>query len=187
MQRRVETEEYEEIGRGNADTRIVTRKFMEDSLSSTDVSEQLVALSRETLRENKRVVSFTEELRSWQFSKTEVGFMRIRISDYEQMRDRIDALEAEALRRPALPAPRDDSLELAELQEELTFKNDLLSSREKEIAELRSQLQKTRLEGSLYDKGPAPDSLKERLADYRKKFYAERKRVDGLERDKQAL
>jgi len=40
-----------------------------------------------------------EELKSFSFSKIEVGYMRIKITDYEKMKDRIDELEKELLLR----------------------------------------------------------------------------------------
>lgn len=60
--------------------------------------------------------------------------MKIKITDYEKMKDRIEELENELLlKSKALPAPNDSSFELNEIQDELNYKNDLLSNRDKEI------------------------------------------------------
>lgn len=57
-----------------------------------------------------------EELRTFNFSKLEVGFMKIKITDYEKMKDRIEELENELLlKSKALPAPNDSSFDLNEL------------------------------------------------------------------------
>ena len=82
-----------------------------------------------------------EEIRNFSFSKLEIGYMRIKITDYEKMKDRIEELENELLlKTKALPAHNESSFELNELQDELNYKNDLISNRDKEIQELKSQL-----------------------------------------------
>ena len=82
-----------------------------------------------------------EELKNFNFSKLEIGFMKIKITDYEKMKDRIDELENELLlKSKALPTQKDSSFELNELQDELNYKNDLLANRDKEISELKTQL-----------------------------------------------
>jgi inorganic pyrophosphatase/exopolyphosphatase len=54
-------------------------------------------LTKETQRETRKVASFLEELKNFSFSKVEVGYIRIKISDYEKMKDRIEELEKEIL------------------------------------------------------------------------------------------
>lgn len=114
MQRKIE-EEFEYITKGNTE-KYVSKKFLEDSIASTEVSEQIVALNTETVKENRRVVSFIEELKNFSFTKIEVGYMKIKITDYEKMKDRIEELENELLlKQKSLPAPNDRSFELHEL------------------------------------------------------------------------
>lgn len=140
MHKKIE-EEFEYITKGKNQDKYTSKKFLEDSIASTEVSEQIVALNSETVKENKRVVSFMEELKSFNFSKIEVGFMKIKITDYEKLKDRVGELENELLlKSKALPASNDRSFELHELQDELNYKNDLLGNRDKEIQDLKSQL-----------------------------------------------
>jgi len=60
--------------------------------------------------------------------------MRIKITDYEKMKDRIDELEKELLLRGSQePQKKDHSFEMEEMREEITYKDELISNRDKEI------------------------------------------------------
>lgn len=164
-----------------------SRRAHEDSLYSTDLSDQLSNLNRETQRENRKVVNFLEELKNWK-GKNKGDYITIKKSDYDNLQKRLEELEKELANRPQqVPEVQNNSFELNELQDELNYKNDILKNRDNEIKDLKNKLQKLQFENSTYEKTPNVDNLKDKLADYRKKFFAEKKKNDELNREKDNL
>ena len=54
-------------------------------------------MTRDVIKENKRVNNFLEELKNWKISSGQAGYITIKQSDYELMKSRIEELESKCL------------------------------------------------------------------------------------------
>lgn len=64
---------------------ITSKKLLDQSGISTDISEQANFLNKEVKKENKKVLNFIEELKNWKFNNANGEFISIKKSVYEKM------------------------------------------------------------------------------------------------------
>ena len=138
MKKRFDSDEFEFLEK--KESKFSARKALEESYADEDLQESVSVLTKETIKENKRVVMFMEELRTWKGKVSKEGYISIKLTDYENLKQRIEELESQLLLKQNGKGNLDTSFELKDLQEELKYKNDLLKTRDDELADMRKQL-----------------------------------------------
>lgn len=135
MNKRIDSDEFDFLDK--KESKFTSKKVFEESHVDSDLQDYVSVLTRETLKENKRVVNFMEELKVWKSKVSREGYISIKITDYESLKAWIEELENQLLLQTNNKASNDDSFELKDLREELKYKNDQLRSRDDEILELK--------------------------------------------------
>ena len=102
------------------------------------------------------------------------------------MKNKIEDLERQLMHYKKSIA-LENNIELNDLKEELKYKTDLLNVRDKEIQDLRKEISKLKYDSMNTDKFSNLENLKEKINEYRNKYFAEKKKVDDLTRQKYDL